>query len=513
MSTLELNQYVADFFARFGRLIANGVPLLSALEVSAAEKAQYPAFQLMLKRMIRSIEIGHTLSSSMSAYNFFPQPLISAIMNAEQKGILDVVLQGLPGSILQGDFPLGELPSLDVLEAETTTDEHETIPVLVETLLRNAVLARASDMHIEPTRTGSIIRFRIDGTLHRQEQQLTPMQHQAVVSRLKIMAGLDVAERKLPQDGRHVSTLEMLDDHKEQKKVKIDLRVSICNFFHGEKVVIRFLDQGNFPETFERIMIGERLAFVRTWLKKPHGLILVTGPSGCGKTTTLYMMIQELAAREAINVLTVEDPVEFLLPNTNQMQIQPSLGLTFETALRALLRQDPDVIAVGEVRDPETALLMSKVAMTGHLVLSQLHTHDSIAALTLLREAGVPFYSLRQSLVGIVAQRLVRRLCPECKRLASPDEMKNIPESFRQCNNHHVAVGCRQCSGIGYKGRLALYEIFEPSPAFWNMVAEGASEQTLRAMIREKHLTLFDHGCELIEQGLTTWSEVERTTS
>ncbi|MFC1852981.1 ATPase, T2SS/T4P/T4SS family [candidate division CSSED10-310 bacterium] len=509
MKKEENQEIIAGLFARTGRLLSNGVPLISALEVIAVESDDQPEFQKILWRMCRLLEIGKTFSDSMKGISLFTDSLMVAISAGETQGVLDETLLKLSQSVAAGDFPIGELPDLESLEQDLSAEMTETIPNLVDKFILKAFQAGASDLHIDPERDGSRIRFRIDGLLHTQPDRLSKMQHNAVVSRIKIMAALDPAERKLPQDGRIITAVKR--DDKDDQKCDIDLRVACCPYVHGEKIVIRFLDQSKFPTSLEAVITGEKLLTLRKWLQKGYGLILVTGPTGSGKTTTLYLMLQEIAAREGVNVLTVEDPVEFLLTGTNQMQIQPSVGLTFSTALHSMLRQDPDVICVGEIREPEIAKMISKIALVGHLVLSQLHTHDSISTIDLLTEVDIPAYVLRQILIGIVSQRLVRKLCKHCKQPLTKEEQNSLPTSYQSLPTApYKAVGCDTCAHIGYKGRLAIYEVFEPDNSFWKALTDGESRTALKKMLANKGITLLDHGLQLVAQGLTSVAEIER---
>ena len=507
MNKEEIRSLVGDFFARTGRLLSNGVPLISALEVIAAESGE-SVFGRVVRKISRSVEFGKTFAAGLRGLSLFPESLITAVSAGEERGVLDEQLIRLSDSVVKGDFPLGPMPETASLSGDPSDETGLSIPELVDDLLRKAFQAGASDLHIDPIREGGRVRFRVDGVLHDRPEKLTKTQHQAVVSRIKILAGLDAAERKLPQDGRLVVPLER---EAGSEPVRADLRVSVCPYVLGEKVAVRTLDSTRLPYTLDQIMEGDKLEKVRGWLKNRHGLILANGPTGSGKTTTLLLMLKELTARGDKNILSVEDPVEFLLEGVNQMQVRTSLGLTFTAAIRSFLRQDPDVVSVGEIRDPETAQSVVKAARTGHLLLSQLHTSDGVAAASLLREVGVPVYLLRQIPFGVISQRLVRRLCPNCKKALSDEEKRALPEPYRSLDGtFYEAVGCSECAGIGYKGRIALYEIYEPAGELWNLLSEGVPEEKVREELAGTYETLRDDASRKVAEGVTSFSEIER---
>jgi general secretion pathway protein E len=392
--------------------------------------------------------------------------------------------------------------SLDDLRALAS---REPVVQVVNAMLAEAARAGASDVHVESLSDGLRIRMRLDGVL-RDAQRLGLDFRAAVISRLKVLAGLDIAERRLPQDGRarvRVGTREL------------DLRVSTLPALHGESVVLRLLDggAGDQPRALESLGLHmPLLASFRSLLQRSSGLLLVTGPTGSGKTTTLYAALRERST-PGVKVVTVEDPVEYRLDGIVQLPVNLRAGFGFPQALRAILRHDPDVILVGEIRDAETAEIAVRAALTGHLVLSTVHTTDAIGALARLRDMGVPPYLLTATLLGAMAQRLVRRVCPACAEWRGTTEAEQalggrdaeVPAQVRE------GRGCGQCSNTGYRGRLAMAELVPMDEALTQAFADGAGSAALRALARERGLpTLADDGLRLVRDGVTTLDELQR---
>ncbi len=395
----------------------------------------------------------------------------------------------------------------DVANVDLTSIEKlvEGSPVinLVNYLILQSLQKGASDIHIEPSRKHSIVRFRIDGQL---VEVLRPRLdiHPALVSRVKVMGTMDIAEQRVPQDGR----CQVAVEGKE-----IDLRISTLPTVLGEKVVIRVLDRRRL--TFDLNKLGmphELLDRTKVLLKKPYGLLLVTGPTGSGKTTTLYSAL-ELIKSVHLNIVTVEDPVEYQLELINQVQADTARSLDFARALRSILRQDPDVVMIGEIRDAETAQVAVQAALTGHLVLSTLHTNDSASAITRLRDMGLESYKIAASLVGVVAQRLVRTICPNCRTSFYPPVellqalhfQGDLRRSF--CRGE----GCADCFDTGYQGRTGIYEVLLAEQPLRELIAEGAGLESIRDWCRENEgATLLQSGLELAEQEITSLDEVSR---
>ncbi|MFQ6348444.1 GspE/PulE family protein [Pseudomonas sp. R11F] len=387
-----------------------------------------------------------------------------------------------------GNFELLNLSAGD--EEPDANDAH--IVNIVDWLLQYAFAQRASDIHIEPCRDQSRVRFRIDGLLH-DVYQFPPQVTMAVVSRLKSLGRMNVAEKRKPQDGR-VKT-------KSPTGAEVELRLSTLPTAFGEKLVMRIFDPQVLLKDFDQL--GLSPADQQRWhamTGQANGIILVTGPTGSGKTSTLYATLKQLATRE-VNLCTVEDPIEMVEPAFNQMQVQHNIGLTFASGIRALLRQDPDIIMIGEIRDQETAEMAIQAALTGHLVLSTLHTNDAPSAISRLQELGIAHYLIKATLIGVMAQRLVRLLCPHCKQRV------NAPETA------HEAVGCVECRDSGYRGRAGLYEIMLMDEPLKGLITPGADVQALRRAAVERGMcSLRMAGLEKVNAGLTTLAEVLRVT-
>lgn len=373
---------------------------------------------------------------------------------------------------------------------------------LVDLILRQAIDERASDIHIEPYKDKISLRYRIDGALYEIPPPAKHL-HLPIVSRIKILAKLDIAEKRLPQDGAISAKLE--------DRV-VDLRISTIPTVWGEKVVMRILDKKSVPLDLSRLGFEQKqLDLIRKALKAPFGLLLVTGPTGSGKSTSLYAALSETIDPRR-NILTAEDPVEFRLDGTNQVQVKPDIGLTFATALRAFLRQDPDVIMVGEVRDLETAQICVRAALTGHFVLTTLHTNDAASAVTRLLDIGIEPYLLTPSLTLVIAQRLARRLCPKCKEPYEPRPEQHGGVKFKS-DLIYRAKGCSECNQAGYKGRVVVSEILAVDDTIRQMINSKASYLQIKDTARKNGMdTIFETGIKKIEAGITSWDEVLSVT-
>jgi general secretion pathway protein E len=379
---------------------------------------------------------------------------------------------------------------------------------MVSLIITNALETRASDIHIEPFENRLIVRYRIDGVLHEVESPPRRLSA-AVISRIKIMASLDIAERRLPQDGR----IRLRVQGKE-----IDLRVSTVPTMHGESVVMRILDKGGVALDFTRLGFEpDTLKLFLDVLLQPHGILLVTGPTGSGKTTTLYTALDRLNQPD-VKILTVEDPVEYQMAGINQIQVKPQIDLTFANALRSIVRQDPDVIMIGEIRDLETAQIAVQSALTGHLVLSTVHTNDAPSTVNRLLDMGVEDYLLTSTVIGILAQRLVRTLCPLCK-----EPYPALPELVEQMHLRKFvpdgpitlwhARGCQACSQTGYTGRVSILEMLPMTDALRSLVMRHATATELRAQaLAEGMVPMYDDGLRKAVRGVTTFEEVLRVT-
>ena len=397
-----------------------------------------------------------------------------------------------------------QLLELGQLKSPDANDAH--IVNIVDWLLQYAFDQRASDIHIEPRRELGHVRFRIDGVLH-NVYELPALVTAAVTSRLKILGRMDVAEKRRPQDGR-IKT-------KSPEGNEVELRLSTLPTAFGEKLVMRIFDPDVLLRSFRELGLqGEDETRWRGMIGSPNGIVLVTGPTGSGKTTTLYSSLKQLATPE-VNVCTVEDPMEMVEPSFNQMQVQQNIDLTFANGLRSLLRQDPDIIMVGEIRDLETAEMAIQAALTGHLVISTLHTNDAPSAITRLLELGVPPYLIKATLLGVMAQRLVRTLCPLCKEREVPDKeaWDLLTRPYRGKAPEHVYAprGCLECRDTGYRGRIGIYELVTMSEATRELVTSSADlEQIRRHGMKEGMRPLRVAGAQKVAAGVTTIAEVLR---
>jgi general secretion pathway protein E len=395
-----------------------------------------------------------------------------------------------------------KLKSISELSA---TDQH--VINAVEYLLHYAYAQRASDIHIEPKRDKGLIRLRIDGILH-NVHKIPRVVHLAFISRIKTLARLDIAEKRRPQDGR----IKTEKDGKE-----IELRVSTLPVAFGEKAVIRIFDPAILMQNIEDLGFYEReMQLFRTFIGAPYGLILVTGPTGSGKTTTLYSALKLLSSPE-INITTIEDPVEMVYEEFNQVSVQPKIDVTFASSLRAILRQDPDIIMVGEIRDYETAEHAIQAALTGHLVFSTLHTNDSASSITRLVDLGVPPFLINSTLIGVVAQRLVRKICPHCAEnyVLSEEECRMLGLDQTKVKGMPVAIGrgCSECRGTGYFGRTGLYEILEMTEKIKRMIEQKPAPDLLKKTARaDGMVSLKEIAIKKLLSGITSFDEVVRVT-
>jgi general secretion pathway protein E len=404
----------------------------------------------------------------------------------------------------------GPVHTLDNVESDRDLlDLANEAPIikLINLIISGAIKERASDIHIEPFEREVRVRYRIDGVLY-EKFTVPKAQQAAVVSRVKIMANLNIAEHRLPQDGR----IKIRLAGKE-----IDIRVSVIPIAHGERVVMRILEKGNFLFSLEELGMDQRdHALMDKLIRNSHGIILVTGPTGSGKSTTLYAALQRVNSPD-LNIITVEDPIEYLIPGISQIQVRPKIGLTFAAGLRSILRQDPDIILVGEIRDLETAEMAVQASLTGHLVFSTLHTNDSAGAITRLINMGIEPFLVTSSTIAIQAQRLVRKVCPACKQPYTPD-----PESLREVgidpDDEHAkqlwrGTGCPKCSDRGYYGRTGIFELLVMTPRIQDLVLRGADSNVIKREARKQGMrTLREDGAQKMLRGLTTLEEILRVT-
>ena len=406
---------------------------------------------------------------------------------------------------LGDDMDLTSLAN-SVPETEDLLEQEDDAPIirLINAILTEAVKTSASDVHIETFEKQLIVRFRIDGILReivKPKRALAPL----LVSRIKVMSKLDIAEKRVPQDGR----ISLRVGGRE-----VDIRVSTMPSANGERIVLRLLDKNAGRLRLDHLGMTDRdLNALKSTLAQPHGIMLVTGPTGSGKTTTLYAGLSEINDRSR-NILTVEDPIEYNLPGIGQTQVNTKVDMTFARGLRAILRQDPDVVMIGEIRDLETAEIAVQASLTGHLVLSTLHTNTAVGSITRLMDMGVEPFLISSSLVGIIAQRLVRVLCNECKEPYEADEaiarLLGVDES--QPPTIYKAKGCSECNHLGYSGRMGIYEVVEVDAALRALIHDRAGEQELDAMARKNSPSIFDDGVRKVLSGVTTVNELLRVT-
>lgn len=406
----------------------------------------------------------------------------------------------------KAEAKLNEKEAEEIKESVSIDEDNKSPSVrLIDRIIENAIRNDVSDIHIEPQKNKIIIRYRIDGKLRKQfEAPKEPLN--SMVTRIKLLSGMDIAERRIPQDGKIVINIDKRD---------IDLRVSILPSVNGENLVIRILDKRSFEFTKENLgLTVDDINLVNKITSNPYGMFLVTGPTGCGKTSTLYSILKDLKTEEN-NVITLEDPVEYTMDGIVQVNVNNKAGLTFNSGLRSILRQDPDVIMVGEIRDEETATMAIRAAITGHSVLSTLHTNDAPAAIVRLMDMNVPPYLIAASLTGVIAQRLMRRLCNNCKKeyIANNYEKELLGVSKDENLKLYKPVGCVKCSGTGYKGRIGIFEIMEMNQNIRELIANKGNFYEIRDEAKKSGMkTLFESGVDIVKNGTSSMNELMRIT-
>ena len=539
-SAAESHEKLGSILTRMGML--SGRDLAEALAVQRGwtiiESSEFPELPILEEtvspRFLQEAQAIPVSESESEVVLAMTDPAneftLNAVAAATQKRIVpkllsstdfDTVYEKLYGS---GKSSMGQIvdniatrdDEQDFGDIEQLKDLASEAPVirLVNLIINHALERRASDIHIEPFENQLIVRYRIDGVLHETESPPRRLSA-AVISRIKIMATLDIAERRLPQDGR----IKLRVQGKE-----IDLRVSTVPTMHGESVVMRILDKGGVALDFHALGFDDdNLKVFISILDQPHGILLVTGPTGSGKTTTLYTALARLNKPD-VKILTVEDPVEYQMAGINQIQVKPQIDLTFANALRSIVRQDPDVIMIGEIRDLETAQIAVQSALTGHMVLSTIHTNDAAATINRLLDMGVEDYLLTSTIVGIQAQRLVRTLCPHCKEAYHPvDEVvkelgllrfvRAPQESGKPHLTMYHAKGCEHCAHTGYFGRQSIMEVLPMTDTLRSLIMRHATSSELRtAAIGEGMETMYENGLKQAVSGVTTLEEVLRVT-
>lgn len=458
---------------------------------------------------------GHLLVATNDPLDFYAIEDLRLITNMPIDIVLaekDAILKGIDSSYSEiearqaatsANEMADDMETVSIVEDLDAAGDDAPVVNLINTMLIKGYNTGASDIHIEPFEDKTNVRLRIDGLIV-DYLTLASALHQSVIARIKILSNLDIAERRLPQDGHFRARI---------KGIEMNIRTSVIPTVYGEKAVLRFLNQNtklDHSGTFG--MNDDNYARMRQILQSPHGIIYITGPTGSGKTTTLYMVLEMLSSKN-VNICTIEDPVERNLDSINQTQVNNVAGLTFESGLRSLLRQDPDIIMVGETRDSETANIAVRAAITGHQVLSTLHTNDAVSTIVRLVDMGVEPYMVANSLTGVVAQRLVKKICPDCKEAYSPSEAerelldRDIPVLYR-------GRGCHQCNHTGYKGRIAVHEILAIDKTIRNMISSQSPIEDVYEYVAVNHKTtsLRQSLVELVEQGVTSMEELLKVT-
>jgi len=457
----------------------------------------------------------NTLDDLRVLYGYPVRPVIipADVLSDVTQQAYDKAAQSAEAIIEEADDDVEDGDDLALDDAELLDDPNQA-PIIrfVNAVLSQAIKERASDIHIEPYEKDLVVRYRIDGVLKESLRPPSKFKN-TIVARIKIMAGLNIAEKRLPQDGRI---------RKKMGGREIDLRVSTVPVRHGERVVMRILEKGKVFSLDKIGMSGKTLSIFRELIRRPHGILLVTGPTGSGKSTTLYSALTEINSPDK-NILTIEDPVEYEAPGIGQVQVNHKIDLTFASALRAFLRQDPDVILVGEIRDSETANNAVQASLTGHLVFSTLHTNDSASSFARICDMDVENFLVADTVLGILAQRLVRALCPHCKeegRYVPPEtellELGLDEEQMELARGKPVyrAMGCVECNDLGYSGRTGIYEFLTNSDDIQRLVIQNApSSQITKVAVSAGMDTLFDDGLRKVLEGITTFEEVKRVTT
>lgn len=478
----------------------------NTLKVALTDPTNLPALQALEF-------LGQKLSFQIQLFLASPASVDAAL--GRKKNISSVVGQALKQ--FQTEVDSQKKPGLQTTVAKPDVIENAPIIKIVDVILTNAIEANASDIHIEPSDNDVRVRYRIDGILH-TSLMLPKHVHAAIISRIKILSNLKIDESRLPQDGRF---------HFDTEHRSVDLRVSILPLIYGEKVVMRILDKTSSVPTLEQLGIrGKALTWVMENIKKTHGIFLITGPTGSGKSTTLYSILSILNTAQ-VNIVTLEDPVEYFIEGVNQSQINPDIGLTFAAGLRSILRQDPNIVMVGEVRDKETAELAVHAALTGHLVFSTLHTNNSIGAMPRLIDMGIEPFLLVASVNIVAAQRLVRKICSNCKK-AQPftreveeqirKEIAGVPPEYLEGLDMKKPVfykgqGCEQCERTGYRGRFGIFEVLPVIPEIQNMVlSKTPTAKIMEEAAKLGMITMRQDGIIKVLRGETTLEEVVRVS-
>ena len=499
---------LAQLWRKLGYLLSSGVPMMEAIDAIAAD---LPTTELVpvIAKIKAEIANGRTLSAAIDGQpEVFSTMTVALVRTGELAGEVDKAVERVADGLEAGTIDVGRKKPDRELDPQLAAEADEVQQAYERTtqILQDGIKAHASDIHIEPCKDGARVRYRIDGVMH-EVQRMSQKECIGTVARIKIMANVDVSERRRIQDGRILIEIEGKE---------YDLRINICPYAFGESVVMRILDRTRVMLDINRF--GLRPQVVETldrWCRRPNGIVIVTGPTGSGKTTTLYALLEHIN-RPEIKITGVENPVEYLLDGINQCEVRERTGMTFASILRAQLRQDPDVMMVGEIRDLETAHICVQAALTGHLVLTTLHTNDAPSALRRLCDMGVEPFLIDNAVIGVKAQKLCRKLCDKCREPYTADQAVRQDlalDSDREPLTLYRAKGCDACFGSGYRGRMAISEIVELNDALRDAIQRRASADDLRKTAIESGMqTMRQNGMESVRAGLTSVEEVQRVT-
>jgi type II secretory ATPase GspE/PulE/Tfp pilus assembly ATPase PilB-like protein len=499
-----ITKQLVGFWRKFSKMVGSGIPVLQTLRVIRDETSDKDLAEA-IESIRAGIESGQAMSAIVEKYPaYFPPSVQTMVKAGETTGRLDSVCAEIAAGMEDGTFPIERVADDGTAPASVAAEKVDPVPVrLVNDILVKASENRASDIHIEwKTREELRVRYRVDGVLSEELAPEIPVEaRNAVISRVKLMAGLDVAERRLPQDGRIVATIN---------EKSVNFRVSVVPYATGESAVIRVLYRDHALPSLEQQDFSEaQLKQVRGWCGKPNGIIVVTGPTGCGKTTTLYGLLAELNTPDR-KIVTVEDPVEYLIEGVNQQQIRPHIGLTIPAAIRSELRQAPNIMMVGEIRDLETANLVIQTALTGHLVLTSLHANSAAGALIRLLDIGVAPFLVADTVIGVMTQRLLRKTCEHCREEYDPEEWLRDALKEYKVEKPARGKGCEHCHA-GYRGRTAVHELLELDENIRKLVVTDPSTEDIRDQAVQSGMTpLFEDSIAKVNAGTTTIEEVLR---
>ena len=493
-----MTKELVGFYRRFAALLSSSVPILKALD-TVSDEIGNTGLGDALRSIRNALEAGEALNAAMEKHpDYFPPTVCTLVKKGELEGHLDKTIKEIAEGHEDGSISISaevrERPDVSVEGADLVAAEAAPVIRMVNMILVNALKMGASDIHIEKTGDKARLRYRVDGRLQEGDAPSDKLYNQ-VVSRIKIMSDLNVSERRIPQDGRF--KIKALGK-------EADMRVCITPTIHGESVVMRLLDKGKLAPDLAALGYPEDTYNDLRWcLEQPHGIVVVGGPTGSGKTTLLYAMLQELVRPDS-KIISIEDPVEYQIDGVTQMQIHAAVGFTFGSALRAALRQDPDIILLGEIRDSETAEIAVKAALTGHLVLTSMHFTDSAAGVSRLMDLVAEPFLLSASLLAMCSQRLVRKVCPDCREEYEPGEPERELDPDGRIRKFYRAKGCDKCYN-GYRGRGAILEVLKNDPRMSKLIRRGAEEDAIRKQaIKSGMKTMKDVAVDMVSAGKTT---------